>query len=289
MKKNTGLGKGIQAIFSENTIVPESTNIDDGHVNTVNIYDIEPNQSQPRKYFDEDKLDELSESITEFGIIQPLLVCKKGDYYEIIAGERRWRAAKKAGLKEIPVIVQERAAKEILEISLIENIQREDLNPIEEAQAYKRLIEEFKLKQEELSKRVCKSRSAISNALRLLNLNERVQQLLIQNSITSGHARCLLAITDPDQQYDLALKIMDEDLSVRQVETLIKQLKKGAKPKKKSIDDELRPIFNELEERMRQHMGTKINIVDKGKKGGKIEIEYYSMEDLERIMHIIEN
>jgi len=291
--KSRGLGKGLNALISENVVdLPKveakDEQVDEGNVLKVNINEIEPNKFQPRKMFDDDKLEELSDSIAQYGIIQPLIVTKKGDYYEIIAGERRWRAAKKADLKEIPVIISNRTSQEILEVSLIENIQREDLNPIEEAKAYDRLINEFKLKQEELAKKISKSRSAIANTLRLLNIDERVQQLIIQGSITSGHARPLLALDDPQLQYDLAIKIMDEDLSVRQIEALIKKLKDETKKVKENNENSLDPIFKELEDRVREVMGTKINIIHKGNKGGKIEIEYYSVDDLERIIHLIE-
>lgn len=290
--KSRGLGKGLNALISENVMELPKTKDDgtkkDGIIR-IDINKVEPNVKQPRKIFDDDRLEELADSIKQYGIIQPLIVSLKDDYYEIIAGERRWRGAKRAGLKEIPVIINEFNDQEILEISLIENIQREDLNPIEEAKAYRRLIKEFKLKQEEVAKKVSKSRSSITNTLRLLNLDERVQELIIQNSISSGHARALLAIGDPEKQYELAIKIMDEELSVRQVEKLIKILKEGPEKKVETMEDTLAPIFKELEERIRNVMGTKVHIVSKGDKGGKIEIEYFSHDDLERIMNLIES
>lgn len=290
--KSRGLGKGLNALISENVMELPKTKDDGGRkdgIIRIDINKVEPNVKQPRKIFDDDRLEELADSIKQYGIIQPLIVSLKDDYYEIIAGERRWRGAKRAGLKEIPVIINEFNDQEILEISLIENIQREDLNPIEEAKAYRRLIKEFKLKQDEVAKKVSKSRSSITNTLRLLNLDERVQELIIQNSISSGHARALLAIGDQEKQYELAIKIMDEELSVRQIEKFIKALKEGPQQKEEKLDDALAPIFKELEDRIRNVMGTKVHIVSKGDKGGKIEIEYFSHDDLERIMNLIES
>lgn len=288
--KSRGLGKGLDALISENVkdLPADEVNVNKQGIIKLNINDVEPNSKQPRKIFDEDKLEELTDSIKQHGVIQPLIVTKKGDYFEIIAGERRWRAAKKAGLKDIPVIINDYNTQEIIEVSLIENIQREDLNPIEEAMAYKRLIKEFSLKQEDVAKKVSKSRSGVTNTLRLLNLDDRVQQLLIQGSITSGHARALLYVEDKEKQYELAIMIMDEDLSVRQIEKLIKNMKEKKEETKKKVDD-LRPIYKEIEDRVRAIMGTKVNIINKGKKGGKIEIQYFSNDDLERIIHMIES
>lgn len=252
----------------------------------VKITKVEPNRAQPRKNFDEDSLIELADSIRQFGVLQPLLVQKKGDYYEIIAGERRWRAAKMAGLKEVPVIVREYSHQEMVEIALIENIQRENLNPIEEAQAFKRLLEEFQLKQDEVAERVSKSRTAVTNSMRLLKLDEKVQQMIIDDMISTGHARTLLAIEDKEQQYILANKIFDEKLSVRDTEKLVKALKtpKKEKPKKDNSNDF---IYRDLEEKMRTVIGTKVSVNQKSKGKGKIEIEYYSDEELEHIFEMI--
>ena len=256
----------------------------------VNINMVEPNREQPRKKFDEDALLELSESIKQFGILQPLLVQDKESYYEIVAGERRWRAAKMAGMKEIPIIVKKLTPQEKVEISLIENIQREDLNPIEEALAYQRLMQEFHLKQEEIAERVSKNRTTITNSMRLLNLVPEVQQMLIDGLISSGHARALLAISDPKQQLSLAVRIVEEHLSVREVEKAVKALGKVPKDEKKVNKDEaLELIFKSLEDRMKTIMGTKVNINRKDRNKGKIEIEYYSESELERIVELIES
>lgn len=247
---------------------------------------IEPNRTQPRKDFDEDALLELADSIKQFGVLQPLLVNKKEDYYEIIAGERRWRAAKLAGIKEIPVVIKHYTDQEIVEISLIENIQRENLNPIEEAMAYKRLLEEFNLKQDEVAERVSKSRTAVTNSMRLLKLSERVQRMIVDDMITTGHARALLAIDDEEQQYMIANKIFDEKLSVRDTEKLVKTLKNPKKPLiKEKIEHTF--MFDDLEEKMRTIMGTKVNVNPKANGKGRIEIEYYSEEELEHIYDMI--
>lgn len=254
----------------------------------VKITEIEPNTEQPRKHFDEDSLLELAESIKQFGVIQPLIVQKRGDYYEIIAGERRWRAAKLAGLKELPVIVKEYTDQEIVEISLIENIQRENLNPIEEAQAFKRLLEEFHLKQDELAERVSKSRTAVTNSMRLLKLDNRVQQMLVDDMISSGHARALLGTEDKELQYTLAMRVFDEKLSVREIEKLVKGIQKE-KQKKKETDARNQVIYKELEEKIRSILGTKVSIQQKDHDKGKIEIEYFSSEELERIIDLLES
>ena len=247
---------------------------------------IEPNREQPRKNFDEESLQELCASIQQYGVIQPLVVKKNNDYYEIIAGERRWRAAKMAGLKEVPVIIKDYSEQEIVEISLIENIQRENLNPIEEAMAYKRLMEEFHLKQEEIAKRVSKSRTAITNSMRLLKLDERVSQMLIDEKLTTGHVRTLLAIEDKDAQYEAAQKIFEENLSVRDTEKLVKLI---MTPKPQKIKKELShaEIYNNMEERMKEIFGSKVSINRRTEHKGKIEIEYYSDEELERILDIM--
>ena len=252
----------------------------------ININKVEPNREQPRKKFEEDALMELSDSVRQFGILQPLIVRKRKDYYEIIAGERRWRAAKMAGLKEVPVIIKEYTEQEIIEIGLIENIQRENLNPIEEAAAYKRLLEEFHLKQDEVAERVSKSRTAVTNSMRLLKLSEKVQQMVIDDMISTGHARPLLALDDEKQQYELATKIFDEKLSVRDVEKLIKEIKNPKQPKeKKVIKNEF--IYDDLANKMKDVMGTKVSIAAKGNGKGKIEIEYYSDSELERMFDMI--
>ena len=255
----------------------------------VKIGEVEPNREQPRKKFDEDALLELSESIKQFGILQPLLVQKKDGYYEIIAGERRWRAAKLAGVKEVPVIVKDFTSQEIVEISLIENIQREDLNPIEEALAYKRLMEEFRLKQDEIAERVSQSRTAVTNSIRLLKLDERVQRMVVDEMISTGHARALLAIEDGDDQYTIAMKIFDEKLSVRETERLVKNLQ-NPKPKKENVaDTQMEVIYHQLEEKIKSIVGTKVSIHQKNNQKGKIEIEYYSQAELERLIEMFES
>lgn len=251
----------------------------------VKISKIEPNKEQPRKNFDEDALIELSESIKQHGILQPILVQERKGYYEIIAGERRWRAAKLAGLKEVPVIIKNFSEAEIVEISLIENIQREDLNPIEEAIAYKRLLTEFQLKQDEVAERVSKSRTAVTNSMRLLKLDERVQQLVIDEKLTTGHARALLGIEDAELQYQTAVKVFDEKLSVRETEKLVKALNTPKKEAKKTEELPM-AVYEDMSEKLKQLMGTKVTILPKNTEKGKIEIEYYSGEELERIIDL---
>lgn len=256
----------------------------------MDINKVEPNRDQPRKKFDEDALLELAESIKQFGILQPLLVQKRDNYYEIIAGERRWRAAKLAKLKEVPVIVKQLTEQEIMEISLIENIQREDLNPIEEALAYKRLLNEFNLKQDEVAERVSKSRTAVTNSMRLLKLDDRVQQMVIDEMLTTGHARAILGIEDADKQYEAAQKIFDEKLSVRDTEKLVKNLqneKNSPKEDKQKLDPKLEAIYKDLEEQMKVILGTKVAINPKDDKRGKLEIEYYSQDELDRIIDML--
>lgn len=284
-----GLGKGLDIMIPERIADTEIRKDDVSRETLVSIHEIEPNKSQPRKKFDEDALQELSESIKQFGIIQPLIVQKRGKYYEIIAGERRWRASRLAGLKEVPVIIKDYTPQEIVEIALIENIQREDLNPIEEALAYQRLIQEFSLKQDELAERVSKSRVAITNSLRLLKLDKRVQQMLIDDLLSSGHARTLIPIEDSDLQHELACRVFDEKLSVRDTEKLVKQLFKEKPTKEIAATDENIFIYNDLEEKLKNIIGTKVSISRKKKNKGKIEIEYYSDEDLERIMDLFES
>lgn len=288
-----GLGKGLDSLIppaatkkiSESGSSTASVEAKTGE-QMMKITKIEPNRSQPRRNFEEDSLIELADSIKQFGVLQPLIVQKKDDYYEIIAGERRWRAAKMAGLKEVPVIVKDYTSQEVIEIALIENIQRENLNPIEEAMAYKRLLKEFNLKQDEVAERVSKSRTAVTNSMRLLKLDDRVQQMIIDDMISTGHARALLAIDDKDQQYTLANKIFDEKLSVRETEKLIKDIKKPKKTVEK-VDKTQSFIFKDLEEKMKLHIGTKVNINQKKNGKGKIEIEYYSSEELEHIFDMI--
>ena len=291
--KRSGLGKGLDSLIPDTKmekkvikpVVKEETTAGNGQT-MMKINDVEPNRDQPRKHFEEDALLELTDSIKQFGVLQPLIVQKRKDYYEIIAGERRWRAAKLAGVKEVPVIVKEYTDQEILEISLIENIQRENLNPIEEAMAFKKLINEFKLKQDEVAERVSKSRTAVTNSMRLLKLGEKVQQMIIDDMISTGHARALLAIDDEEQQYLLATKIFDEKLSVRETEKLVKDIKN---PKKEQPKKEVKNsfIYEDLEERMKSVIGTKVHVNHKPNGKGKIEIEYYSDTELERIFELL--
>ena len=302
--KKSGLGRGLDALFPEKTVQSKPKTVKtvkeekkvavdtkkSSQQETSNgermmkISMIEPNREQPRKKFDEDALQELSESIKQYGILQPLLVSDKKDYYEIVAGERRWRAAKMAGLKEVPVVVKEFSTQEIVEISLIENIQREDLNPVEEAMAYKRLIDEFHLKQDEIAERVSKSRTAVTNSMRLLKLDSRVQQMMVDEMISAGHARAILAISDPEQQYNAAMKVFDEKLSVRETEKLVKSILTPTKKKPVVSNPTEDAIYESLEEKMKGITGTRVFIHRKKNNKGKIEIEYYSKDDLERIL-----
>ena len=296
--KRNGLGKGLDSLIpnksnkSPSTVEKQSVKTEKEEKSTatgeilVKINEVEPNREQPRKDFDEDSLMELADSIKQFGILQPLIVQKKKDYYEIIAGERRWRAAKLAGIKEVPIIIKDYSNQEIVEISLIENIQRENLNPIEEAMAYKRLLEEFNLKQDEVAERVSKSRTAVTNSMRLLKLSNRVQQMIVDDMISTGHARALLAIDDEEQQYMLANKIFDEKLSVRETEKLVKELKNPKKEVKK-VKQERMFVYNDLADHMKNIIGTKVSVNPKANGKGKIEIEYYSEEELERIYDLI--
>lgn len=256
---------------------------------TLNINRIEPNKNQPRKEFNEDALQELADSIKQFGVIEPLVVVKRKGYYELIAGERRWRAARLAGLKEVPVVIKDYDDQQIVEIALIENIQREDLNPIEEAHAYERLIQEFNLTQDEVAERVSKSRTTVTNALRLLKLTEKVQQMLIDDMLSTGHVRALITITEPQLQYETAMYIFDKKLSVRETESYVKKLL-NKKPKEKTSekeDPELTFLYKAIENRLKESLGTKTTIKAKTKDSGKIEIEYYSQEDLERITQLL--
>ena len=286
-----GLGKGLDSMIPDKIGKTQKDQVEAVKPDTMmDINKVEPNREQPRKNFDEDALLELSESIKQFGVIQPLIVQDRETYYEIIAGERRWRAAKMAGLKEVPVIIKNYTEQEIMEISLIENIQREDLNPIEEALAYKKLLTEFNLKQDEVAERVSKSRTAVTNAMRLLKLNEKVQQMVIDEMLTTGHARALLGIEDQDIQYVLAQQIFDQKLSVRDTEKLVKSMqneKKGKKKEPEKLDSKLLAIYSDLEEQMKKIMGTKVLINSKNSNSGKIEIEYYSQDELDRIIDLI--
>lgn len=290
-----GLGKGLDSLIPPVSVEPKAKKVETvpevkaelGAQQTfVKITMVEPNREQPRKNFDEDALQELADSIKQFGVLQPIVVQDRKDHYEIIAGERRWRAAKIAGLKEVPVIIKNLTEKEIVEIALIENIQRENLNPIEEAQAYKRLLTEFSLKQDEVAERVSKSRTAVTNSMRLLKLCDEVQQMVIDEMLTTGHARALLAVDNAEEQYALAQKVFDEKLSVRDIEKLVKNLNKPAKPKK--VDDKtLELIYQDIAEKLKQRLGTKVAVTSKGEGAGKIELEFYNHEDLERIMDML--
>lgn len=288
-----GLGKGLGNLIreseeDENVVVKEVVKevvVKEPGEMKVRLSQIEPNREQPRKVFDEDALIELSESIKQYGVLQPLLVQKKDKYYEIIAGERRWRAAKKAGLKEVPVVVKDYSPQEIMEIALIENIQREDLNPIEEAQAYQRLIKDYRLKQDEVAEKVSKSRAAITNSLRLLKLDERVQEMVMEGKLSNGHARAIIGIEDGDQQYQVAQKIFDEQMSVRETEKLMKNLNRPEKPEKQKPQNDF--VYRDIEEKMNKIMGTKVVIKNREHDKGKIEIEYYSQAELERIYDLL--
>ena len=292
-KKKNALGKGLNVLIPETGPQPpqrrrrkSSSEASDQGV-MISVNEIEPNRNQPRKTFDDASLQELAESIKQFGIIQPIVVKKKDEYYEIIAGERRWRAAKIAGLLEVPVIVKEYKENEIVEISLIENIQRENLNPIEEAQAYKTLMEEFELKQEEVAQKVSKSRSTITNSLRLLKLTKEVQEMLVEEKISMGHARALLAIADPDIQISVAKKVYEEALSVRDIEKLVKDMAKPAKKEEKE-PNEYQYLYRDIEENLKQILRNKVTIKNRKNNKGKIEIEYYSQDDLERIIELLQ-
>lgn len=307
--KKSGLGRGLDALFPEKTVQSKPKTVKtvkeekkvavdtkkfsqqetSNGERMMKISMIEPNREQPRKKFDEDALQELSESIKQYGILQPLLVSDKKDYYEIVAGERRWRAAKMAGLKEVPVVVKEFSTQEIVEISLIENIQREDLNPVEEAMAYKRLIDEFHLKQDEIAERVSKSRTAVTNSMRLLKLDSRVQQMMVDEMISAGHARAILAISDLEQQYNAAMKVFDEKLSVRETEKLVKSILTPTKKKPVVSNPTEDAIYESLEEKMKGITGTRVFIHRKKNNKGKIEIEYYSRDDLDRIIDLFES
>lgn len=296
--KKRGLGRGLSALISSTDPAQPEVNVPAATekeaeklaagVQMVDIYKVEPDRSQPRQNFKDEALEELTASIAQYGVLQPLLVQKKDDYYQIIAGERRWRAAKNAGVTEVPVIVKEYSSEEVLEISLIENIQREDLSPLEEARAYQRLIKEYHLKQEDVAKKVGKSRTTITNSLRLLNLEEEVQGYVERGELSTGHAKVLLGVDRKDDQIAFAVKTIIEEYSVRQLEQLIARKKAENTPKR--IEEELEAealAYDAVGQRMQDILGTKVNIV-RGKRKGKIEIEYYSTEDLERILGIMD-
>lgn len=296
--KKSGLGKGLDALIpagNKKAPVKKETEpviiekiVEKKGVETLKITEVEPNREQPRKNFNEDALLELSDSIKQYGVIQPLIVQKKGDHYEIIAGERRWRAAKMAGIKEIPVIIKDYSDQQVMEISLIENIQREDLNPIEEAMAYKNLMEEFHLKQDEIAEKVSKSRTAVTNSIRLLKLDKRVQQMMIDDMISAGHARTLITIEDPDVQYNIATKIFDEKLSVRETEKMVKLIQKP-EVKKEKAEKVNSFIYKDIEEKIKAILGTKVTVDHRSNNKGRISIEYYSNDELERILFLLES
>lgn len=291
-----GLGKGLDALIPSAS--PKAGKVDtkakavtvdendDSPKSIVKITKVEPNREQPRKNFDEDALNELAESIKQFGVLQPILVQDRKEYYEIIAGERRWRAAMKAGLKEVPVIIKNLTEQEIMEISLIENLQREDLNPIEEALAYKRLLTEFNLKQEEVAERVSKSRTAVTNSMRLLKLDPSIQKMLEDGELTTGHARALLAIEDNDKQVAAAKKIVSDKLSVRDVEKFVKDFGKPAKEKKKS-NDEMDVFYKDIEEKLKRSLGTKVSVNSKGEGAGEVKIEFYNFDELDKLVSLL--
>lgn len=293
MARAKGLGKGLDSMIPKKVMPDTKQSKKEEKENVsretlIKINEIEPNREQPRRNFNEDALQELADSIRQYGVLQPLLLQKKDKYYEIIAGERRWRAARLAGIKEVPAVIKEYSSQEVIEIALIENIQREDLNPIEEAMAYQKLITEFKLKQDELAERVSKSRTAITNSMRLLKLCPKVQEMLIEEMLSSGHARALIPIEDKKQQETVAQEVFDRKLSVRETETLVKKLLREEPEKKvKQKNTTENVIYKDIEEKIKGIIGTKVSIQKKTKKKGKIEIEYYSPEDLDRILDLL--
>ena len=292
--KKGGLGKGLDSLIVKKEEGVVAVNPEQhGAPVEVDINKVEPNKLQPRKNFDEDKLQELADNIKIHGIVNPIIVQDRKGYYEIIGGERRWRAARIAGFKKVPVIIMNLSEQEFVEISLIDNIQREQLNPIEEAMAFARLIDEFNLKQDEVAERVSKSRTTITNALRLLKLDKRVQDMIVDDKLSTGHARAMLAITDPEKQYEFAERAFDEKMSVRDVEREVKKLLNDKKSDKKSkaaeIDSQLAAVYQETQERLKGVLGTKVFINAKYNKSGKLEIEYYSQDELNRIVELLEN
>ena len=282
-KGKIGLGKGLDSLIPTANVTEQ----DQKNTRVLRISEVEPNRNQPRKQFDKESLNDLAGSIRQYGIIQPIIVTRRDDYYEIIAGERRWRAAKLAGLKEIPVVIKDYTDKEIAEISLIENIQRENLNPIEEAVAYKKLIEEYNLTQEELSDRISKSRTQIANTMRLLKLNDKVQKMLTKGTISAGHARALLGLDDPEAQLEAAQRIVNENLSVRQTEDLVKQMNTPVIERKIPVKIKNNVFYKDLEKNMTESLGTKVKIRQSEEGKGKIEISFYSPEELDRIFTMI--
>ena len=287
LKRGLNKGKGLAALIDTETPQEKNGKVSEkDSVMMVNISKVEPNRNQPRKNFDEDSLQELAESIKQHGVLSPLLVVDRGEYYEIVAGERRWRAATIAELKEVPVIVKELTEQEIVELSIIENLQREDLNEIEEAMAYKRLMTEFHLTQDEVAEKVSKSRAAIANSVRLLKLSEDVQQMLIDEMISAGHARALLGVEDPEEQYVLAQRAFDEKLSVREIEKIVKNRSKEKITHVKK-ENQLNVVYKDIETRLKDRLSTKVSVSGKENGSGKFEIEFYSGEELERILDII--
>ncbi len=287
MAKKTGLGKGLNALFTDNSVVDEikEEKQDGEKIEKIKIIDIEPNRNQPRRNFDMEAIEELAESIKIYGIIQPIIVTKKDKYYEIVAGERRWRAAKKAGLTEIPCIIRNDDERRSKEIALIENIQREDLNPIEKAKGFKQLIDEYGLKQQELADIMGMNRSTVTNCLRILNLDPRVIELAIEGKLTEGHCRSLLGYEDPEIQYKMALKIIETGQTVRDIERNLKN-QKNVNKNKKEDRKKYEAIYKDIENRFQGFFGTKVKL-DAGVKSGKIIIKYSSNEDLERILELI--
>lgn len=294
-KGKGGLGKGLDALIptgnkpGKNDAVPSVLDAKEGEaIVIVKWSKVEPNRDQPRKHFNEDELQELADNIKQHGILNPIIVQDRKDHYEIVAGERRWRAAQIAGLKEVPVIIRHYTEQEIAEIALIDNIQRKDLNPIEEALAYKKLLEEFNMKQDEVAEKVSKSRSAVTNSIRLLKLCDNVQQMIIEELISEGAARALIPVDDPDVQYELAQQILDKGLNVRDVEKMVKDLGKTSTKKNKNKKDEaLDTIYREYEEKLKKAVGTKVEIAAKGDGSGKLEIDFYSHDDLDRITSLL--
>ena len=284
----SGLGRGLEALFPSNVNIETLSTDSKDVIVELKINEVEPNVNQPRKTFDDNKLEELADSIKEHGVIQPIIVTKKDDYYQIIAGERRWRASKKAGLKTIPAIVRTYDDKKTREVSLIENIQRQNLNPLETAKAIKELMDEHNLTQEEISKSLGKSRSSIANTLRILKLESRVQEMIEQGEISEGHARTLASIDNPAKQYKLALDIVNLDMSVREAENYANEVKTPKnKTKKKPEKGKLEVIAKDLENKLKHALGTKVTLDAKTKSKGKIVIEYYSEDELERVLDIL--
>jgi len=304
MAGKRGLGNGLDTLLNVDTTDSRKKKVSSKNTETITkevikeipteiklkVKDIEINKEQPRKQFNEDALQELADSIAQHGVIEPLVVTKRDNYYLLVSGERRWRAAMKAGLTEVPVVIKDYTDQQVLEIGLIENIQRENLNPIEEAQAYKRLIEEFHLKQDDVAERVSKSRSAITNIMRLLKLCEQVQEMVIDEKLSNGHARALLAIEDNELQYETACNVFDQRLSVRETEKLVKKIvNEQNNPKKNTTEpkEDLTYLYNDIEEKLKYKLGSKATIKAKGKGKGKIEIEYFSQDELDRLVEMI--